>query len=503
MCIFRLLCFVLPLLAGASNLREGAFTLNFPSLAADDADPPATADSQLWSPVKLDIELDRIFGDVLVMEGVRHDFKPTSHVRHVNGSATKKVAYLFMVKDGVDQNDLWRQYFHGAPSGSYSIYFHQYSPHAEASNATRQQWAAEFGAQFIPAVKSKWCQLAGVEFALFWEALRDPSNAQFVLVSEGSVPVKSAGYVYDYLMRTPDKSKMCMAMPKGALYLFKGEINSQCTYKDILQSAQLPTTMHTSNGTRRKHVRGRVRKHHQWLVLARTHAVDVIKHGEDAVRRYLSAVTRVYSGSDQDPALLGCADESFVSTALLIASERRGNAQKDSGEELTKMGVSMECTTFVYWRHCFRNTFLGGLGGLGSTWKEIKFLSRRFIDDPRRFTREISDPRRSPLKEWNDTPRDFGRTDAQPSKDYLEAVVNSGFLFARKFGKDEHGVLSRNLSEELPEMWAAWDESFGVRSDEFLQRESRMWPALDIGDFVVINTTAARCPGNATTKGLY
>lgn len=502
MCFFHLLPVCL-LLASVRALTQGAFTLNFPILTADDTDAPATTGSQLWSPVKLDMELDRIFHDVLVMEGVRHGFRPTSHVRHASENATRKVAYLFMVKDGIDQNELWRRYFRLAPSGSYSIYFHQHRPGAEASNRTRHQWATEFGAQFIPTVKSSWCQLAGVEFALLWEALRDPTNAQFVFMSEGSVPAKSPGYVYDYLMRSPDQSKMCLAMPKGALYLFKGEINSQCTYKDILQSAKLSTTMHTANGTRQKHVRGRVRKHHQWLVLARTHAIDVINHGEDAVRRYLSAVTRVYSGSDQDPALLGCADESFVSTALLIASERRGNAQKDSGEELASMGVSMECTTFVYWRHCFRNTFLGGLGGLGSTWKEIKFLSRRFIDDPRRFTREISDPRRSPLKEWNDTPRDFGRTDAQPSKAYLEAVVNSGFLFARKFGKDEHNVLSRDLTEELPGMWAAWDKSFGFRSDQLLRRESGMWPALDIGDDVVINSTAARCPGNITTAGLY
>merc|ERR1712048_82070 len=109
----------------------------------------------------------------------------------------------------------------------YSLYLHQYKPETQEAEEARQQWT-KLGARFIPTVKTGWGQLAGVMFALLWEALADPHNAQFVFTSEGTVPLKSADYVYSYLMRRPDESKICFNKPISKLNLPYNEITRSC-----------------------------------------------------------------------------------------------------------------------------------------------------------------------------------------------------------------------------------------------------------------------------------
>jgi len=318
------------------------------------------------------------------------------------------------------------------------------------------------------------------------------AEAQFVLLSGDHVPLKSASYVYDYLMRKSEQSKICFSSPQHNMDFARSERKWACQYRDSLQAQKLPAFV--DGFTKQEKVPGRVRKHHQWIVLARAHVVDVLDKAEESMRQYLRAVLRASFpiGMFGNPAVLGASDESFVATALLLASEERGLAQVDSMKELRAEGVISECTSFVYWRHCFSGTRLGARHGWNSTLlTDIGVIVKGLLDTPDADWYDVKD---SPAKLLNDSPRDFGMTSSQPSREYLEDLVNAGFLFARKFGKDEHGKLSRNYSSELPLLWAAFSSRMGARSPEKLKRESEAWPVLDAGVHLVKATALQRIP---------
>lgn len=310
-----------------------------------------------------------------------------------------------------------------------------------------------------------------------------------MLLSEGHVPFKSFGYVYDYLTRKGDESKICFNEPEDKLDLLVNELTHTCHYRDSLQRVEVKTSV----GGEMQLLPGRVRKHHQWLVLARTHAVDVIEHGEEALRRHLKVLSRAeLPSSGSDPALLGANDETFVATALLLASEKRGSAQRDSLAELAQSGVRSECTSFVYWRHCFVNTALGASEGWGMTKaKEFATISTGAFQVS---MADWNDARKSPAKLLNDSPRDFGKSDSQLSSNYLKALVGAGFLFGRKFGRDETGYLSLTVADTLPPLWNYWDARLGPRTPEKLAQESAAWPVLDVGDATAAKTAAERIP---------
>merc|ERR1739838_843585 len=101
--------------------------------------------------------------------------------------------------------------------------------------------------------------------------------------------------------------------------------------------------------------------------------------------------------------------------------------------------MGSECTTFVYWRHCWHGSRLGAsIGWNASAIREAKTIAAKAQITPRQ---DWFHPNKSPGKALNDSPRDFGQSSAQPTKMYVKDLVNAGFLFARKFGKDEHGKL--------------------------------------------------------------
>eukprot|EP00930_Biecheleria_cincta_P096825 TRINITY_DN88607_c0_g1_i1.p1 TRINITY_DN88607_c0_g1~~TRINITY_DN88607_c0_g1_i1.p1 ORF type:complete len:537 (+),score=95.73 TRINITY_DN88607_c0_g1_i1:96-1706(+) len=457
------------------------------AVAAEVAAANASAASvSQWSPEVFDSAVDRSWDDAMVMQTVRRTFSETLLNRQVPGGTKMKVGFLFMAKDHIDQHALWQQFFQSAEPDQFSLFIHQYAPNSEKAAQARNLWSL-FNATFIPTVKTGWGQLAGVEYALFWEALRDPAVGQFVLLSEGHVPFKSFGYVYDYLTRKGDESKICFNKPESKLNLMVNELTKSCHYRDSLQHVEVETSI----GGKKELLPGRVRKHHQWLVLARTHAVDVVENGEEALRRHLKVLARAQlPAPGSDPAMLGANDETFVATALLLASEKRGSAQRDSLAELAQSGVRSECTSFVYWRHCFRGTALGAENGWNmSIARELRIMSQAAM---KVSMSDWNDARKSPAKYLNDSPRDFGKSDSHLSETYLRALVGAGFLFGRKFGRDERGQLASTLEDVLPPLWTAWDAHLGQRTAEKLARESDAWPVLDVGDATAWKTAKER-----------
>lgn len=451
-----------------------------------------------WAVEKLETLMDRFNGDIAVMNEVRTTFHATSSMTDVPEDIKPKVAFMFLVKDGLDQHELWQTFFRGAHemTSPFSIYFHQYAPKSGSSIAAREAWKT-FGATFIPTVKTGWGQLAGVEYAMLWEALRDPGNAQFVFSSEGTVPFKSAPYVYKYLIDqgSAKRSKVCFRKAEDAFNPVRLELQGDCIYRDPLQAVTLPVNRASTAAEGKPEAdpplpgwKGRVRKHDQWVVLARRHAVDVVKHGERAMKKYLAAVLRSPQPDSADPCATGASDESFVATALLAASELevKDAPFNDTLLELEKYGVGSECTTFTYWRHCWKDTVLGASAG----WNHSRLRDMSTIFHAAKSTAKSMwlDARVGLAKTLNDSPRDFGLAAAAPTKEYMQALVTSGMLFGRKFGKDETGKVPDDLNAMLPQMWAKWDNDFNGN----FAAEHLAWPTTDVDDPRVANTVKER-----------
>lgn len=356
--------------------------------------------------------------------------------------AEVQVAFLFIVMDGLDFEAVWDRFFKDAPRGLYSIYVHRALPEAERQLTALplQRWRA----MEVPWVPNGWCALMGVEVALLSAALRDPQNQQFVFLSHSTVPLKSFGYVYHQLgVVTPKTSKFCLAEPAqhrtAIAETVAQELKRQCVFRDFYRTLN-PRTL----------------KHHQWVVLAREHAVAVVRHGHNALHIW----RRSWERAAPDIANMGegCSDEAVPVAALLHSIEVEGRSTGNTWADLTRMGVEQQCLTYVHWRNCFGNT---DLDLREPVTKELMTVMEH--GDLRMLTDRDFNFFQSTLKrELNGYPSIFSNMTAA----YLSTLTGYGFMFARKLVPDlrvETGTGLLALEDALPPLWAAVDEERAAR----------------------------------------
>lgn len=217
-----------------------------------------------------------------------------------------KVAFLFLVKDGLDQEAVWDMFFEQAQEDQYSIYVHSASPQ-EVIAVPLSKW----GAVLVPQVPTRWGAISGAEVAVFSEALTDQANTQFVLVSDATVPLKPFHYVHSQLVsKSPHTSKICFTQEKLTLNL----------------------------------------KHHQWVVLSRQHAFTFVENAESAINMTYATLQKVDAGC--------CSDELAVAIALLPdqAAKDPPTAQSALHEKLEEIGVERACLTWVSWYDLLNGT---------------------------------------------------------------------------------------------------------------------------------------------------
>lgn len=432
----------------------------------------------------------RIADDIKVISDVEAQYNGLA-IPPMSGSESK-VAFLFMVKDKIHQQLVWKAFFSDPQAaGKWNVYVHRYIPSSEKQPDLWKDFVdqGQGTVVFIPRVKTNWGQLAGVEVALFRAALQNPENHYFVLLSEGHVPFKSFGYVHDYIM-AKQTSRICINKPEDHLSVIVDGVMSVCSYRDQLQSVEFEVD---TVGGGHAWYRGRVRQHHQWVILNRQHALDVVNFGKRALQRLESSYEEYIATtrSGYDPVMLGANDETFVVIAILLASENTHGALKDSMEELQREGVDSDCTNFVYWRNCFKNTDLSGETGWGQGLiKNASTLLAGVWGTP---ADKWFDPQESPAKKLNDSPRDFGLDSAHPSTAYLASITSAGFLFGRKFGYNSDGQLTNPLDQVLPRLWLGWDSCFGERTQEALVEMSHRLPVLDMSSDTTRATLESCC----------
>jgi len=102
-----------------------------------------------------------------------------------------KVAFLFLVVNDINYPTIWENYFRGNED-KFSIYCHPKNP-----ENVKTPWLKN---NIIPhIVETGWGYITNAYFTLFYEALKDPLNQKFVVISESCLPLKSFDVFYDRL----------------------------------------------------------------------------------------------------------------------------------------------------------------------------------------------------------------------------------------------------------------------------------------------------------------
>ncbi|CAL9084132.1 unnamed protein product [Musa textilis] len=107
-----------------------------------------------------------------------------------------KIAFMFLTPGSLPFERLWEKFFLGH-EGRFSIYVH-------ASREKPVHASPLFEGQGIQSSKVVWGKISMVdaEKRLLANAIQDPENHHFVLLSDSCVPLHNFDYVYNYLMGT-------------------------------------------------------------------------------------------------------------------------------------------------------------------------------------------------------------------------------------------------------------------------------------------------------------
>ncbi|KAK9931638.1 hypothetical protein M0R45_018909 [Rubus argutus] len=111
-------------------------------------------------------------------------------------SKNPRIAFMFLTPSAVPFEKLWDKFFHGH-EGRFSVYVH-------ASKEKAIHLSRYFANREIRSDQVIWGKISMVdaERRLLANALLDPDNQHFVLLSESCVPLYTFDYIYDYLMNT-------------------------------------------------------------------------------------------------------------------------------------------------------------------------------------------------------------------------------------------------------------------------------------------------------------
>lgn len=109
---------------------------------------------------------------------------------------TPKIAFMFLTPGKLPFEKLWDKFFDGH-EGKFSVYVH-------ASQEKPMHESRYFIYRDIRSDKVAWGQVSMIdaERRLLANALKDPDNHHFVLLSDSCIPLHKFEYVYNYLMYT-------------------------------------------------------------------------------------------------------------------------------------------------------------------------------------------------------------------------------------------------------------------------------------------------------------
>ncbi|RZC50673.1 hypothetical protein C5167_019098 [Papaver somniferum] len=160
-----------------------------------------------------------------------------------------KIAFLFLTRRNLPLDFLWETFFQNADVGNFSIYVHSEPGYVFDESTTRSP--IFYGRQLKKSIQVVWGESSMIEAErlLFGEALQDPANQRFVLLSDSCVPLYNFSHIYNYMMSS---SK---SFVDSFLDAKEGRYNPK-------MSPNIP--------------KGKWRKGSQWIALVRKHAKVIV-----------------------------------------------------------------------------------------------------------------------------------------------------------------------------------------------------------------------------------
>ncbi|KAL6567532.1 hypothetical protein OROGR_001200 [Orobanche gracilis] len=164
-----------------------------------------------------------------------------SRVLSYQFSGDLKIAFMFLVRKNLPLDFLWGSFFENVDKAKFSIYIHSEPGFVFDESNTRS--AFFFNRQLNNSIKVAWGEASMIEAerVLFEEALQDPANQRFILLSDS--------YIYKYLMDSP-----------------RSFVDSFFDKKDVRYNPKMSPVIH----------RNKWRKGSQWVTLIRRHAEVVV-----------------------------------------------------------------------------------------------------------------------------------------------------------------------------------------------------------------------------------
>lgn len=150
------------------------------------------------------------------------------YFNNVNINNTKsnqgKIAFLFLTRNNLKRLDIWEEFLKGDKTGNesrYSIYCHAKEPDAITDKLLRENIISEY-------IETCWgcINLVEANIILMKNALKDPQNKKFMLVSESCVPIVSFNTFYNAIMKN-DKSRIGIHKINPSLDRFNDIVNPE------------------------------------------------------------------------------------------------------------------------------------------------------------------------------------------------------------------------------------------------------------------------------------
>ena len=115
--------------------------------------------------------------------------KPKHQTPVVIGTETKKIAFCFLIKDKINQLELWEKFF--SEGHDYNIYIHAKNPDKVKQKFTKQYLIEEHA-------ETDWGDIYDA-LNLMYRKVLEHGDVKAIFVTESHIPVKSFDYVYKYV----------------------------------------------------------------------------------------------------------------------------------------------------------------------------------------------------------------------------------------------------------------------------------------------------------------
>lgn len=111
-------------------------------------------------------------------------------------STNKKIAFCFLIYDGINHEKLWYDFFSNVDKNKYNIYIHY-------KENKQLEYFEEYKIDESDIVETAWGDnsLVKAQINLYKNAMKDPDNYKMIMVSNSCIPLKNFEYIYNHLTK--------------------------------------------------------------------------------------------------------------------------------------------------------------------------------------------------------------------------------------------------------------------------------------------------------------